>query len=342
MGARRGFYPSGKFFPCSKHLAYGMGLAHRNSVVNSNSTKHMLPLRLLAYLFGVVLLSALVSPPIYWIGTALAEAGWLPIVKGFPFHRYFSRCVQISSLLLLWPAFRWIGIRRFSELGIERNPRRWHDVFFGFVLAFLPVLLLGCGYFFFDLMQFRGQVSFSSFIKIFSTAAEVSCIEEFLFRGVLLGLLLMAMRRSFAIGLSALFFALVHFLKTSKSPGLESVGWGSGFSQLSMFFSGAPPWPIFAWGMGSLMVAGIILGVAATKTRSLFLPIGLHAGWILGQQGIQWIGKWHANPADASLPWVGPNVVSGAVPTGLMPVLVLIFTGLLVIFYLKHAARQSS
>lgn len=302
----------------------------------------MLPFRLLAYLGGVLLLSALVSPPLYWVGTWLAEAGFLPIVKGFPFHRYFSRSVQISSLLLLWPAFRWIGIRRFSELGIERNARPWRDLFFGFLLAFVPVLLLGCGYFSFGLMQFRGEVAFSPLIKILSTATVVSCIEEFLFRGVLIGLLLMAMRRSFAIGLSAFFFALVHFLKTSKSPVLEAVGWGSGFSQLLQIFSGAPTWPVFVWGMGSLIVAGIILGIAATKTRSLFLPIGLHAGWILGQQGMQWLGKWRSNPADATLPWVGPNVVSGAVPTGLVPLLVLIFTGLLVVFYLKHAVRKSS
>ena len=310
--------------------------------MNSNSTNHSLPLRLLAYLVGVVLLSALVSPPLYWIGTWLAEAGWLRIVKGFPFHRYFSRSVQICSLLLLWPAFRWIGIRRFSELGIEKNYRRWQDVSFGFFIAFVPVVLLGCGYFFYDLMQVRGDLPYSALIKIFSTAAVVSCMEEFLFRGVVLGLLLMAMRRPFAIGLSAFFFAIVHFLKTSKASGFESVGWGSGFSELLLVFSGAPPWPVFLWGMVSLIVAGIILGIATTKTHSLFLPIGLHAGWILGQQGMQWFGKWRANPVDATLPWVGPNVVSGAVPTGLMPVLVLIFTGLLVIFYLKHATRPSS
>jgi len=79
-------------------------------------------LRVLAYLLGVILLACLLAPPLYWAGTALADRGVLPFLNGFPFHRYFSRCIQISALLMLWPAFRWIGIRRIGELGIDRNP----------------------------------------------------------------------------------------------------------------------------------------------------------------------------------------------------------------------------
>jgi hypothetical protein len=39
------------------------------------------------------------------------------------------------------------------------------------------------------------------------------------------------------------------------------------------------------------------------------------------------------------LPWVGPNLVSGAVPTGLVPLVALLVTGLLVKFYLHHVFR---
>ena len=96
-------------------------MADKAARVNSNPAHSHGLLRLLAYPAAVVLLACLISPPLYWAGTWLAGVGILPIVEGFPFHRYFSRSVQISALLLLWPAFRWIGIQRLTELGIEKN-----------------------------------------------------------------------------------------------------------------------------------------------------------------------------------------------------------------------------
>ena len=296
--------------------------------------------RLLAYLLGVILVACVVSPPLYWAGTWLAESGFLTIVKGFPFHRYFSRSVQISALVLLWPAFRWIGICHLCVLGIEPNQKWKSHLAAGFLIALLPVLALGVGYVLSGLWELRNDWEAARFLRIVATASAVSVIEEFLFRGVFLGLCLLAMRKWLAISVSALVFALVHFLKTSKSPISESVGWGSGFAQISMVFSGAPPWPLLGWGIFSLTIAGVVLAWATIKTRSLFLPIGLHAGWILGQQGMQLVAALRVNSPDASLPWVGPNVVSGAVPTGLVPSFVLIFTLGLVVFYLRHAIRE--
>ena len=80
------------------------------------------------------------------------------------------------------------------------------------------------------------------------------------------------------------------------------------------------------------------------RTRSLFLPIGLHAGWIIGQQGLQWLAKFRVKPPDALLPWVGQNVVSGAVPTGLVPSGILLLTMALAIYYLRYVrtGRTSS
>ena len=92
------------------------------------------------------------------------------------------------------------------------------------------------------------------------------------------------------------------------------------------------------------MLAGLLLAVMTLRTRSLFLPIGLHAGWIIGQQGLQWVAKFHVRPQEALLPWIGPNVVSGAVPTGLIPAGILLLTVALAITYLRHGRipRRSS
>ncbi len=308
--------------------------------MNSNPASPKSILRLLLYPLAVVLLACVIAPPLYWAGNFLAEAGILKIVEGFPFHRYFSRSVQISALLLLWPAFRWIGIHKLSELGIVPNPRWRRDLAVGFLIAFVPVLVLGVGYFLTGVFEPRPNWEWAKFLRVAGTACAVSMVEEFLFRCVFLGLCLMAMGRVAAAGLSAVFFAAVHFLKTSKQPLEAPVSWLSGFEQLPLLFSSAPPWPLLGWGFFSLVLAGILLAVGTLRTRSLFLAIGLHAGWIFAQQGMQVIGRFAIKPADSLLPLVGENLVSGAVPTGLVPLLVLGFTGILIALFLRHAARD--
>jgi len=294
-------------------------------------------LRLAAYFLGLLLLACVLSPPLYWTGTALAENGVLPFLKGFPFHRYFSRSIQISALVMLWPAFRWIGIRRLDELGIERNPLRWRDLFTGMGIALVPVLGLAAGYLSCEIYRMKTGFSPGGIFRILTTAPAVAVLEEFLFRGVLLGLCLRAMKPAAAAGVSAAVFAVVHFMRVAKPEVPVPVDWLSGFGQLPQVFSSAPAWPILGWGIFSLLLAGLILAFATLRTRSLFLAIGIHAGWILGQQGLQWAAKFRIKPADALLPWVGPNVVSGAVPTGLVPVCTLLITAALAALYLRHA-----
>ena len=293
-------------------------------------------LRVVAYLLGVILLACILSPPLYWAGTALAERGVLPFLKGFPFHRYFSRCIQISALLMLWPAFRWIGIRRLGELGIGRNPLWRRDLLAGLAIAFIPVVALAAGYLAFDVYDFKKTFPLVAGVRILATAGVVAILEEFLFRGVLLGLCLRSMRPAAAVIASSAAFAVVHFLRVAKSASEPAVGWLSGFAQLPQAFSSAPPWPLLGWGMFSLLLAGILLAVAALRTRSLFLPIGLHAGWIIGQQGLQWVAKFRVKPPEALLPWVGQNVVSGAVPTGVIPSGVLLLTMAAALCYLRY------
>jgi membrane protease YdiL (CAAX protease family) len=316
----------------SKRLASRRKIPHTLVQVKSNPVI----LRALTYFSGVILLACLISPPLYWAGSALAEQGVLPFLKGFPFHRYFSRCMQISALLMLWPAFRWIGIRRIGELGLERNPLWRRDLIVGMAIALIPVAALGAGYLAFDVYDLRKSIPVIGGLRILATAGVVAILEEFLFRGVLLGLCLRSMKPLPAVLISSAVFAIVHFLRVAKAATEPAVSWLSGFAQLPQAFSSAPPWPLLGWGMLSLLLAGIVLAAATLRSRSLFLPIGLHAGWILGQQGLQWLAKFRIKPPDALLPWVGQNVVSGAVPTGIIPAGILLLTMALAFYYLGY------
>ncbi len=295
-----------------------------------------------AYIGAVVLVACLLSPWLYHLAGVLARAGIAPFLADFPFHRFFSRTAQVAALLLLWPAFRWVGLSRLEELNLKKNPARWHDLGTGLLVAFVPVLVLGACYVWFEVYRFRSSPSSTAWLRILATASVVSVIEEFLFRGVLLGLCLRAMGAVPAAVLSSLVFAVVHFLRVAKPEVAVPVEWWSGFAQLSRLFSSAPPWPVLGWGMLSLLAAGLILALATLRTRSLFLAIGIHAGWIAGQQGLQWLARFRVKPPEALLPWVGPNVVSGAVPTGLVPLVALAVTASLVWLYVRRRPANDS
>jgi len=297
--------------------------------------------KIAVYFLAVILIGAVLSPPIFWLVQALAEHGMLKSIADFPFHRYFTRTIQVSALVLLVPLLFSLRIRKISEFGIEKNPLRIRDIVVGFTLALLPVILLAWVCIHFDVYRIRKDLDYSVLLKIARTAVFVAIIEEILFRGVLLGLAAKRLGALTGAILVSAVFAAVHFMRPAKGTE-EMVHWWSGFAQLGSAFGALPAPSLLAFGFLSLFLVGLILSFARLSTRSLWLPIGLHAGWVLGQQSLQWFAKYRVKPEDALIPWVGPNVVSGAVPTGLGAVALLLLTGTTVWFYLRHGRKSAA
>jgi membrane protease YdiL (CAAX protease family) len=297
-------------------------------------------LKIPAYLLFALAAGAAVAPPIYWAGQALAAAGVSDWLAGFPFHRVLSRCMQVSLIVLLWPALRWVGLRRVSELNLRRNPVAVSDVVGGFTAALVLIVLLAGIYLLSGWFALRPEPDWSRLGRIVLTALVVSCVEEAVFRGVILGVCLWSLSRRGAIFVSTVFFVVVHFIKPAKAAlAPADVIWSSGFTEALNFTRGLPEFWLLVSGAASLFVAGWILGSAALATRSLWLPIGLHAGWVFGQQTTGLLLAPVGGDASLFLPWVGPNLVSGAVPTGLLPLVVLLATGALVHLYLRYVFR---
>jgi len=293
-------------------------------------------LKILLYAVVVLAIGVLLSPPIYWFCQWLIDMGHLGIIKGFPFHRFFSRTVQVTGIILLIPLVFWLRIRHPSELGLQPNTRWWKDLFVGFLCGLLPLLALGFLYTAFGIYSLRGEPEWWKLPRVFGTAAVVSLLEEVFFRGVLLGLAVRAMGRWGGAVFSALIFAALHFLRPARLATGEPVTWLSGWEQLTMITHGAPPMPLLAYGAGTLLLAGLLLAAVTLKTKSLWPAIGLHAGWILAQQGFLTVVRFRVKPEDAMLPWVGPNVVSGAVPTGVIPAAVLLGTFVILWWWLRR------
>ncbi|HEY8899482.1 MAG TPA: CPBP family intramembrane glutamic endopeptidase [Chthoniobacterales bacterium] len=286
--------------------------------------------KLFLYVAAVVLLAALLSPPIYW---ALH-----PLMETVPFRRFFSRTALIVALALLWPVLRWMHVRRFSELGLERNARAWVHLRAGLALVAGPLALLAVFYLTADIWRIREEILWKKIPAVVATAAVVPVLEEFLFRGVLLGLAVRSFGRGVGVIGISLVFAAVHFIDSRYD--VTDVTWGSGFDVLSHAFSNSGGAVLALSGGVSLFVLGVIFALATLRTRSLWLAIGLHAGCIFGQQILSVFAKFRfGKDPMAWMPWAGPNVVHGMVPTGLVPLAALLVIGGLVWWYLAREPR---
>ena len=106
----------------------------------------------------------------------------------------------------------------------------------------------------------------------------VSALEELLFRGALFGALRKAHRWTTALVVSSAVYALVHFFQ--KPPPPARITWTSGLEVLPRMCQGFVDFEMLVPGFFTLLLAGVILGLAYQRTGNLYLSAGLHAGWI--------------------------------------------------------------
>lgn len=297
--------------------------------------------KIFLYLVSVVLAGALAAPqawelihrlPPEWFG------GFLGKVQGMPFHRYLSRSIQVSALVLLIPLLRSLRIRSLRAFSLVPDPQPFRDLAAGMAAALLcmlvmvPVLLLS-GAFVLRPEWLRAVVS--AVPGVLGTALVVSVLEEFLFRGVLLGLLRQVMIPSAAVVCSAIPFALLHFVNPPRGESGATVAWWSGLSSIWEAGSALPPAPLLLWGLATLLAAGLLLGWLTVRTGSLHASVGLHGVWILGQQLFGKAAAFRVDSPAAWLPLLGPPQCSGAVPIGLVPLVALVLGGCLAFLLLR-------
>jgi len=176
------------------------------------------------------------------------------------------------------------------------------------------------------LYSFRHVFVWPRLGKVLLAAISVPFIEETFFRGIVLGLLLRTHRKLLSIVAVSVLFAAVHFLKGSEwEPTI--VTWTSGFQSIGDAFAGfGDPMMVLA-AFATLFLIGCILADARVLTRSLWLPIGLHAGWIFASGTFNWLARRQM----VALPWLGNNLLVGIIPLGLAAV-----TWILMRQWLRH------
>ena len=225
------------------------------------------------------------------------------------FEVFFHRALLLGAILFFWPFLRSLGIKSQRDLGLAPNQYWKRDMGIGFIVSLLPVVCFAAILVISGVYSLRSTVRWSSVGTVALTALVVPFIEEAFFRGLLLGVLLRANRVLLPVLLSSGIYSIIHFLKAPDQTS-QTVEWTSGFISLAHAFDQFGEPTLVLAGFTTLFLIGVILGIARLRTQSLWLPIGLHAGWILANGIFNKI----AHREILAMPWLGKSLLVGVVP----------------------------
>jgi membrane protease YdiL (CAAX protease family) len=269
--------------------------------------------KLALYFIVVLIVGALLAPFLFWSAQSLAVHGVFSFLGRYDFETFFHRAVLIAAVLLLWPFLRISHVRGMADLGLAPNPRWARDLCAGALLSVIPLLCCGALLIEFHTYSFRHVFAWSRFGKVLAASIAVPFIEEWFFRGIVLGVLLRTGRKYVPILVVSALFAAVHFLKAPEQT-TTVVTWSSGLNSIAHSLGRIGDPIMVASAFVTLFAIGCILADARVLTRSLWLSIALHAGWIFGSGTFSLLARRQA----LALPWLGKNLLVGIIPLGVV------------------------
>jgi len=238
----------------------------------------MKPIRYSLAPLGLLITLALISCVVSYFILMLAS-------DLLPLHKLISKGTQIFLILSLFPLRRYLALS-WKQIGFASNAVFLKQLLAGLglgLLTLLPVLVV--------LYSFGIHIIDNSqhwtIIKIFEhvfiallLALLISFAEEPLFRGLLLIGLRKKMGITAAIIISSVYYAALHFLKSSTSVSHHDLRFSSGFKLLVEAFAN---WlnPEIVSAFIALFIVGLFLAIIRTYVKqSLGLCIGCHASWV--------------------------------------------------------------
>lgn len=313
--------------------------------------------KLVLFLVLTFVLAAVLVPVVYNVGQFLAEITATksinPLIDYLGRHarkadyaRYFNRSLYLAALILLPFLLLSIGNRSAPRLrphpwsfalprrsiatntgqSLKATPHFIRQLAGGFLLGSIILGLTGV---------FAVSLGIFSWVDLgrlpavipgaFTGAVIVALVEEMVFRGVILGLLLRTFRPGLAIATSALIFAGLHYLRPPENTLVanpESLS--AGFAFLKIIAARLFDSELMVQQFATLFAAGIILGATRYLTSSLWLSIGLHAGWVFTLRTFDSLASAHEDLP----PWmgylIGEHITEGFLPLGALGLTALV------------------
>ena len=311
------------------------------------------------YFTLTILASAVISPWIYNAGMLLAEVGqsralnpmldWLANrCMGTPFASYYYNTVVITALALAGPFIMWCKlstqrekqpvkpwrVRLRKPTDSSQNGQALHRN----VNALLHMgvgILITCSLMAISivLIQLNGWLSFHQsteygniILKGLASAAIIALISECFFRGVLMGIFLRAMHPALAMIFISLSYAVICSLMPTGSEELANPDKAdAGFRMVACMTQKLMSLETFIFSFMLLFCFGLVLSYARYRTASLWLPIGLHIGFVFSMSTLLQVTI--PGPRSTQIPKL---LTSADGSLGLLPFYLLIISAILI------------
>lgn len=305
---------------------------------------------ILLWVIGTLILASTITPWLYQAGKFLATAAAQQDLPGIlewlgraceksKFGRFYSRALTFSALLLLPILLRRIksikSIYGGEESSLVKAP--WKIQIFRLLLgAVISSVLLWS---LVMLLHVAGAltvdphpVKLQKLIGIaLLPAITAALFEEVIFRGIMLGIWLRSTKPLAACIGTAAIFGFLHFL--DPPAGFEIANPSAplaGFQLLGGILLNYANPVFFITDFATLFAVGMILAWCRVRTRGLWFPIGLHAGWILAFRCARLF--FDAVPEHYLHPWG----IGSSIRSGLLPMLTLGITALVCNFVMNY------
>ncbi|MBJ80986.1 MAG: hypothetical protein CMH60_06690 [Myxococcales bacterium] len=277
------------------------------------------------YVLAVAVVGCLLAPVLYELAQMFIEAGYFSGLARYRFQKYLNRAILITAFVFLPFFLKSLKISGWVGLGIEKNVFWRRDLMLGFLLAALSLWAVAACMVATGHREFKPNFPWLNVGGALLTAVTVAFLEEFFFRGALFGVLRRRFSAYRALAILTVIFSALHFIRSPKGKTrLSQVEWYTGFVELPKSFWQFSEPELFFGGFLTLFMVGWVLGYAVIKTKSLFLAIGLHAGWVFALRSFMFATRKSAEPGL----WFGRDLM-----TGLAPLILLALTGFFLMRY---------
>jgi membrane protease YdiL (CAAX protease family) len=295
---------------------------------------HAGSIKLWLYAAASILLAAWISPIAFNAGQALVEItsdkptnGGLEslarVCAKADFGNFFSASLLTFALLLFFPWMAWIQSSqdqpKFGTLGpwkirlpittqvpsfgqaLLRNLRGLWQSFSGFLVVTGLLISIGISLVPIGYLSIKSPTHGLGTTLLHVTALSVipALIMEVFFRGAAMGVFLRSMRPAAAIAMSAVFFTTVlAVLPPASLTVADPEASGIGFELLKTRILHFADFTNLCTFILPLLALGCLLGYARWRTASLWMPLGLHTGWLAGSRLLESISSTpHGNAA---------------------------------------------
>ena len=273
--------------------------------------------RLLLFAIVVLGFTVLLSPwaALTWDYIITTRPGWESY--RYSFGKIFDRFFMVSGILLFFCCRRFLRLGPVNQWGLTPRSSAAPDLWRGFSLAVasmagLALVMSSADVFdpFFRLSLARSLERCASAIL---AAAAAGFIEELLFRGLIFKGLYEQLGQARAYLFAALFYSAIHFVKPGDPAALGGLDAWTGVRYLANSFQPFTELDTLFPGLLGLFLIGAVLCYAFERTGTLYLSIGLHAGWIFSLKTLRVFGDFRRGDLGWLFGSTDPKIVSGVV-----------------------------